>query len=219
MRQIAKKNRLVRTQQQLADESKTLWYEFSQLCESADLLRNGTFGGAGVSHNNTVQGFVSAFRNLACFFYPHLQPDFPDLKKDDLGAEEYIPNWPTRCPMPSRVLRDAKEAADKQVMHMTAARRNLNFVPGNEHYWPVDHIERELLGTLRVFLGAAPPNLVEPAALAKLQHLTSRTPEATSGTMTPTGHVSATGITGVGSTHTNVRTMGPTYSLHAKTQP
>jgi hypothetical protein len=105
--------------QELADESKTLRYEFSQLCTSADLLRTGTFGEAGVSHNNTVQGFVCAFRNLACFFYSHLPTDFPQLQKDDLGAEEYLTDWPTRCPAPSHVLRDAKRAADK--IHRFAA--------------------------------------------------------------------------------------------------
>jgi hypothetical protein len=216
---MAKKNRVARSPQHLADESKTVWYEFSQLCESADLLRKGTFGGTGVSHNNTVPGFVSAFRNLACFFYPHLPNDFPELQKDDLGADEYLADWPTRCPMPSQILRDAKKAADKQVMHMTAARRNLNFIPGNEHYWPVDDIERELLGALRAFLGAVTPALVDSTALASLQHLASRTPVATSGMITHTGCISVTGASGTGSARTDVRTIAPVSGFYAKTQP
>jgi hypothetical protein len=155
----------------------------------------------------------------ACFYFPHLPTDFPELQKDDLGAEEYMADWPTRCLVPSQVLCDAKKAADKQVMHMTAARRNLNFVPGNEHFWPVDDIERELLGALRVFLGAVPTTLVDPTALANLQQMAARTAVAHSGMITHTGYISVLDGPGAGSARTDMRTTAPTSGFHAKTQP
>jgi len=73
--------------------------------------------------------------------------------------------------MPVRVLVYAKVAADKQVAHTTEARRNLNFVPGNESKWAIDEIERELLAVLRLFLGRVPPNRIDPDAKAGLEQL------------------------------------------------
>src|SRR5438128_4176279 len=110
---MAPTKRLHRTPEQLRAESKTLWYEYTQLCESADHLRSGTYIGDRTTLNNTVQGFATACRNISCFFFAH-SPDFPGLQKDDLGAVDYVADWPTRCPPPSKVLRDAKEAANKQ---------------------------------------------------------------------------------------------------------
>jgi hypothetical protein len=216
---MPKKNRLVRTHQELATESNVLSYEFSQLCDSADLLRKGTFGGVGVTHNNTVQGFVSAFRNVACFFYPHHTNDFPQLRNDDLGAEEYLADWPTRCPVPSQYLRHAKKAADRHVMHMTAARRNVNFVRGIEHLWSIDVIEGELLGTLRIFLGAVPTTLVDFTALVKLGSMAHRIPMSASEVISHTGHTSVASAPGSDDTPTAKRTPSSIVGCYVKTQP
>jgi hypothetical protein len=211
---MARNARLSRTATELLAESKTLGYEFAQLCESAEHLRQVTHGGTGVTHNNTVQGFVIAFRNIACFLFPHQTSDFPALRKDDLGAVDYIPDWPTRCPVASRLLCDAKKAADRQVAHMTVARRNLNFVPGNEHFWLFDDIERELLTVLRAFLAAAPRSLLDPTARAGMEALVAPPPSTSSGAITHSGHISVTGVTGSSSPP-----KPPTSGLCAKTCP
>ncbi len=217
---MAHKARIARTQAQLHAETKTLAYEFAQLCESADLLRKNIFGGKGVSHNNTVQGFATAFRNLACFFFPHAN-NFPPLIEDDLGAEEYVPDWPARAPAPSAQMRICKEAASKQVMHITGARRDLNFVPGNEFNWPIDDLERDLLAALRVFLAATTEAQFDPVALADLRHVAGRTPVPSGGAITHSGHVSVaiSGLITNAPTVTDIRTVAPHPSFCAKTCP
>jgi hypothetical protein len=186
----------VRTPDELQSESRIIRYEFVQLCGSSDRLRRGVFLGDRVTLNNTVQGFVTACRNLSCFFFPHTT-HFPDLKRDDLGAEEYVPDWRTRCPAPSLLLQDAKTAANTQVMHMTGERRDLNLVPGKEYNWPIDRIECELLGVLRVFLAAAPVSLFDPSARADLQRLAAPPVVASSSGITHTGYTSTSGLSGV----------------------
>jgi hypothetical protein len=215
---MAKKVRLVRTPEQLRAEARTISYEFVQLCESAERLRKGVFLADRITLNNTVQGFVTACRNLSCFFFPHTA-HFPNLEGDDLGAVEYVPDWPARCPAPSLLLQDAKTTANKQVAHMTGERRDLNAGPGKEHLWLIDDIERELLGVVRVFLGALAGAPFDATALADLQALAPRTPVATSGMITHTGYIGVTGGPGTGPARTDVRTTAPTSGFCAKTQP
>jgi hypothetical protein len=217
---VAHKPRIARTPADLHAETKTLAYEFVQLCESADLLRRNYFGGCGVSHNNTVQGFALAFRNLACFFFPHAN-NFPPLINDDLGAVEYVPDWVNRAPAPSTQIRLCKEAASKQIMHITAARRDLNFVPGNEFNWPIDDLERDLLGVLRLFLATTTEAQFDPLALADLRHIAARTSLPSAGVITHSGHISV-GMSGPianAPPSTDIRTIASHPGLCAKTCP
>ncbi len=211
------KKRVTRTTVQLKAETKTIAYEFAQLCTSADLLRQNIFGGAGVSHNNTVQGFATALRNLSCFFFPH-QAGFPELDKDDLGAEEYVPDWPKRAPVPSKLLRNSKDAANKEIMHITGTRRDLNFVVGNQHNWALDDLEQELLEALRIFLAATSDAQFDPLALADLRQVSARTPISPSGVISNSGHVSVgVPVTRTTAYTTDVRTISPHPSFCAKT--
>jgi hypothetical protein len=217
---MAHRPRVARTSVELQAETKTLAYEFAQLCQSADVLRQGTFGGKGVNQNNTVQGFAIAFGNLACFFFPHAS-NFPPLIEDDLGAVEYVPDWSARAPAPSVLMRECKEAASKQIMHLTGTRRDLNFVPGNEFNWPIDDLERELLSTLRVFLAATSATQFDPRALADLRCLEGKISAPSGAAITHSGHLSVAGKAPStnASMLTDARTIAPQPSTSGKTCP
>jgi hypothetical protein len=209
------KNRMARTQEQLQAESKTLLFEFHQMTESAELLRQNAFGGSGVTHNNTVQGFVTHFRNISCFFFEH-HPRFPSPKEGDLAAGEYVADWSTRSPAPSTDVCDAKEAANKQIAHITAVRRDRNFVRGNEYRWQIDEIERELVAVLRQFLAVAPEAKFDLLALAELRALASKALPV-SGKVNLGLRAARTGKTNA--CRTDARTTAPPPNFCAKTSP
>ena len=178
------------TLEDLLEDSKVLAYEFDQLCGSGDKLRVGTHLADRVTHNNTVQGFAIACRNLSFFFFAH-HPHYSKGRQDgDLDVRHFLPDWPAHCPALAPVLRDAKDDASKQVMHMTGKRRGLNFNPGNVHRWPVDSIERELLVLLRTFLRVVPETLLHPESLRVLRSFAPREPAGPAEMVTTSGHIS-----------------------------
>ena len=160
----------LRTPHDLQVESKTLWYEFSQLCEIANRLRSGQVMEDLPVHNALVESFAIHCRAIGCFFFAH-DRDFPDPRSGDLVAEHFVPGWATCCPAPSETIIRAKQACDKQVAHITGMRRDLNFVPGHEHSWRVADVELELRGILNRFLECARPEQFDPTALAGLLEL------------------------------------------------
>jgi len=102
-----------------------------------------------------------------------------------------------KCPKAPSILSAAKGSCDKLVAHMTAERRDLNFVPGKEHRWQVDLIEDELREVLTTFLDTflrhAPNDRFDPKALAELQKM--KQPRTARGQIPP---ANATGATGPG---------------------
>ncbi len=158
---------------ELQAESKTLWYEFSQFFAVAALLRDGTYGNDVSVHNALVESFAIHCRAISCFFFSHCN-GFTPLRNDDLGAEHYDKDWKTQnhCPAVSSILSAAKESCDKQVAHMTARRRDLNFDPGNTYLWQVGQIEDELRRVLTTFLRYAANDRFDPKAWAGLQKVT-----------------------------------------------
>jgi hypothetical protein len=160
-----------RSHQELQNESKTLWYEFSQLRKVADRLRVDAFRDDASMHNALVESFAIHFRAICCFFFAH-HNRFPNPRSDDLIAELYAPDWRINCPEPSEFLIEAKQACDKQVAHITAVRRDLNFAHGYEHKWLVCQIEQELRNLLHRFLECAITGYFDPKALAGLTELT-----------------------------------------------
>jgi hypothetical protein len=167
-----------RSPEQLREESKTLWYEFDQLCGTAEALRRGDYCGGRVVHNAVVEGFAMSARKIACFFFPHAR-GFPALKEDDLGASHYVHDWATHCPAPSPELTAARKKTNREVAHVTADRLGLNFAPGNQSVWDINTIEEELRRVLTVFLRHVPPTLLAPDALAGLTGIAVGDPLAT----------------------------------------
>src|SRR5262245_13091861 len=106
-----------RNEEELKAESKTLWYEFNQLCGVVELLNacNGRHPDK-IVHNALVESFAIHCRAI-CFFFFAGRPVFGDLKRDDLGAKSYIAAWDTICPAPTTILINAKYNCDKQVAH------------------------------------------------------------------------------------------------------
>ena len=85
--------------------------------------------------------------------------------------DDYHPDWKSRRPPPSAKLKGAKRACDKQIAHMTGLRRDLNFAPGHQHWWPIVEIKEELQRVLTVFLHIVPDQMLDPEALAGLRTL------------------------------------------------
>jgi hypothetical protein len=202
-------NRLVRTPEELRTESKTLWYEYHQLCRAASSLRDEQVYSSGPNlhavHNALVESFAIHCRALCCFFFPH-HNGFPRLQKDDLGAEDYLPNWKSLCPIPAPVLAEAKSNADKQIAHLTAKRRDLNFAPGKEHLWAIDNVESELRKLLAVFLQHAPPALFAEEALTGLMTVLPSQPTLAAPIVSAPCMMNLTGKT---QSPTDVRTFNP----------
>jgi len=203
---------LPRTPGELQAESKTLWYEFSQFFAVAALLRDGTYSSDVTVHNALVESFAIHCRAICCFFF-HCDKGFPSLQKDDLGAAHYDSEWESHHPTAPSILIDAKKSCDKQVAHMTARRRDLNFVPSKMHFWPVVKIEDELRQVLTTFLRHVPNNLFDPEALAGLQKFRSVTQPQTAREQLPLANLTAKTCA-----PTDVRTIGPPSCFHGKTE-
>lgn len=203
-----------RSTDELVKESKTLWYDFNQLCGTASKLTAGTFKDDHTVQNSLVESFAIACRKLACFFFPH-EEGIPDLRGDDLGAKHFVADWPNHAPQPSTLLKDAKKRADRQVAHVTAERRDLNFVEGNTFNWKIGQLVAELRATLAVFLRHAPAGSLDATALVNLQVLAAPPP---SWAATSRGSIYLCAKTCPPDEATSVRTICPTGGFYGTTE-
>jgi hypothetical protein len=121
--------------------------------------------------NNTLRGRIQdsakmgRLRTFAAGVLSRVSTTFADRK-----LLESLVN-PAQTP----VLIAARTPTNKQIAHMTAERRNLNFVPDQRYEWFVGEIERDLLAVLRRFLDVAKPELFDPGSLRSLQVLGNQT--------------------------------------------
>src|SRR5262245_24197197 len=84
-----------RSNSDLVAESKTLWYDFDQMCGCAEKLQRSMHANDRTVHNALVETFAISCRKLGCFFFPH-DPGFPALRHDDLGSRLRGPAAPLR---------------------------------------------------------------------------------------------------------------------------
>lgn len=117
-----------------------------------------------------VESFAIHLRNLICFFYPY-KPQDTDVCAQDYFIEE--DNWDRICPIQSDSLRQARVRANKEVGHLTTARKN--GTPENKA-WEVKGLTGELIPIIELFVSSAdkikadlPPDFV--SAFSRLKGL------------------------------------------------
>jgi hypothetical protein len=206
-----------RTPEELKAESKTLWYEFDQFFAVAKLLRAGAYCGDDTMpvHNALVESFAIHCRALCAFFFAGCK-GFPPFKDGDLIAQHYVSTWEAIRPRPSAVLAVAKNDCDKQVAHMTAARRDLNSDPSNRSSWAITQIEDELRRVLGVFLDNARHDLFTAEAWAALKSFCPAPSPQTSHQQPPPIDQTARTCPPDGAV-THVGTIAPGSRMHGKT--
>lgn len=109
-----------------------------------------------------VEAFAIHLRNLVCFFYPYKPQDTDVCAKDFFANEE---TWGKICPAESDLLKQARVRANKEVGHLTTARKN--GTPDNKA-WDVKGLTGELFPIVQLFVSSAdkieatlPPELVK----------------------------------------------------------
>lgn len=170
-------DRNMRTQTELRDDSKTLWYEFRVLRHIARILNSGGFTSDWASGNAHVESFAIHCRNLIFFFFAHDSVHSAGSPRStDVLAVDFFDNpthWDTICPRISDTLRSAKKQADKQIAHITEERRNLNQQNGPTASWKSGIITVELAHVMRTFLDHVPPKVLDSHVESDLRRLVS----------------------------------------------
>lgn len=97
--------------------------------------------------NLKVESTVLHLRNLIEFFYP------TNPRKDDVMAEDYIPDWRNRRPTISPLLEKARERAGKELAHLTTKR--ITGTPAHKA-WEFDTISADLKNVAAAFIALNP---------------------------------------------------------------
>ena len=77
-------------------------------------------------------------------------------KPDDVIAEDYIPDWPNRCPPIGQYLRNNKERLDKSLAHLSILRVQYK---RTEKRWDIAALRNELLPVIETFRSNLPASM------------------------------------------------------------
>jgi hypothetical protein len=138
-----------KSEEDLLKASKHLGYEYKMFIETAKILSEGKF------ENNTVkyaliESFAIHTRNLIDFLYK-------DPIKDDITAGYFLDDqeiWRSKRPEKSSFLGDIRFRANKEVVHLTGTRYDVNEVESKP--WPYSKIANEINQIFREFIQLVP---------------------------------------------------------------
>jgi hypothetical protein len=128
-----------------------LFYEIEMLYGTAQEIAFGQQSPL-VVKNALVESFAFHLRNLIDFLY------HPSPKPNDVVAKHFMDDpiqWEAILPQQSQNLRGRKTQADKQVAHLTEARKAGTHPDKN---WLVGHLIQEMTPLFKLFVGNASPN-------------------------------------------------------------
>ena len=168
--------------QGLREDSETLAYEFRNLRRAAQLCLTAQAAHDDDLQNVCVESFAIHFRALLDFFTAH-RGGKGGADGTDVIAADFVRNWDISI-VPA-IMTDARKPANKQVAHITTARRGLNQRgSGKVHEWQIDALLRETAKVMGEFLRQVPAANMDPDALFELRALVVellRTPIAPTG--------------------------------------
>ena len=102
--------------------------------------------------NARIEICVLHLRNLILFFYPQ-----PSQKRDDISASLYDADWDARRPGEAALLAAARERANKELAHLTTARKAGDSDPAK--VWDFARASAELRAVIEVFLSRPCPSV------------------------------------------------------------
>jgi hypothetical protein len=106
--------------------------------------------------NLLIEGFGLHFRNVVDFLYPR-----SGVRPDDIVAADFLPagSWEAIKPQLSTSLLDARNRADKEMAHLTTARKSGN---PPEKNWETTALANELRPILRLMCDNAVSTRLTP---------------------------------------------------------
>lgn len=127
-----------------------------------------------------IESFGIHLRNLIDFFYT------PRAKEDDVIASDFCPGWKDTM---SGTLKVAKERANKELSHLTLARKS-GLDPSKP--WDVVGLFQEVSGVAKTFAGRASPTKLSPEVPKWLNSFHGNTMATAVGGAMITGNSTAT---------------------------
>lgn len=131
-----------------ADEH--LFYEAQMFVWSRDEFAAPLY--ARQARNARIEICVLHLRNLILFFYPQ-----PSQKRDDILASLYDADWDARRPGETALLAAARERANKELAHLTTARKAGGSDPAKA--WDFVRASADLRAVIEVFLSRPCPSV------------------------------------------------------------
>lgn len=149
--------RTVRSAEELRGVSNHLHYEIGMLISSARGLASGVFGEKNAVHNAMVETFVLHLRVVVDFLYPRGR----GFKDDDVLPWDFFKSAEHWCKIrdghitkeSKKVLEEARDRADKEMVHLTYSRLKVTPVAKK---WPYIEIGNEALKAIQVFSNNVP---------------------------------------------------------------
>lgn len=140
-------SRKQRSKEDLLKASEHLRYEYEMLNETANALSKREFKNNTIIKYALIESFVIHTRNLLGFLYSR-------PIKDDVAARDFLDDQEIeQLPEKSDFLKKIHCRADKEVVHLTNARYDVNKIEGEP--WPYLRIRNEINQIFREFLQLA----------------------------------------------------------------
>jgi hypothetical protein len=143
------------TDDQLVEDSHHVLYEMEQIAGAVKRLAGLRAAGQEapeVDENALLESIVMHARGLIEFTYS----DNP--RGDDINASDFVPDWREIRPAQTPFLKEVKKRTDKEMMHITRARK----IADELRIWTYGKLVNELSLVLAEFIVRVPSEKVEP---------------------------------------------------------
>ncbi len=226
-----KSKRPRRSAEDLRADSATLRYEIETFVDLA-LEFDPEWESSPPTRNNAyVESFALRCRSLIFFLFGHsgkitspTDSENLNVRPDDVLARDFDEHWESRLPSPADWVFDVKRRADKEVAHITVARRGLNQPDtGRVSRWDITRVAIELCGIAKTFLTGAPPEHFADGELSRMltaiDRLDRHVRRGTSGVAASAPETASGGLLRSvhGRTAPDTVTYSPGFGMHGKT--
>jgi hypothetical protein len=144
------------TDSELVEYSHHVIYEIEQFAGAVEKLaaaKIATGGPESVIANSLLENVVLHARNLIEFAY---ETPRKAKERDYVVAADYIPTWPQDRPTLTAFLRNVKQRAGREILHMTRGR----LVPDEVREWEYGQVHNEISDLMVPFILGVPKEKV-----------------------------------------------------------